>query len=426
MAVQNLPAELDHPFFKKVQADFDEIAEIINIDPNIRTRLRYPNQMLSVSVPIRMDNGQVRLFHGYRVHHNGTLGPCKGGTRYSPHVCMGEVSALATLMTWKCALVGLPLGGSKGGVACDPGILSRNELQRMTRRYTSEILNFIGPDIDSPGPDMGTNEQVMAWMLDTYSIHRGSTRNSVVTGKPVEIGGSLVRRESTGLGVVFTIEEACSKLGRKLDGNTRIIVQGAGNVGGIAAQILNKIGCKVIAINDVTGTIFNEKGLNVDGMLDHLKTYKTLQNYAEGTLISKTDFFALPCDIMILAATENQLTLELAQTIQCKMIAEGANSPTTKEADTYLRTERSDIFVIPDILCNAGGVTVSYFEWVQGLQNFFWSENEVTEKLKQVMVKAFNNIYRLAKKNNFNMRTAALAYGIEKVSSAMLLRGLFP
>jgi len=426
MTVQKLPKELDHPFFKKVQADFDEISQLINLDPNIRTRLRYPYRMFAVSVPIRLDNGQVRLFHGYRVHHNDTLGPCKGGTRFSPLVSMGEVSALAMLMTWKCALVGLPLGGSKGGVACDPYIRSRSELQRITRRYTSEISNYIGPDIDSPGPDMGVDEQVMAWMLDTYSAHHGSTCNSVVTGKPVAIGGSLGRREATGMGVVFTIEEACAKLKVLLNNQTRVIVQGTGNVGGVAAQTLHKIGCKVMALADISGCIYNEKGLNVDEVLSYLQTHRTLQNYSGGELISKEEFFSLETDILILAATENQLTLELAKKLKCRLIAEGANSPITKEADEYLKSERSDIFIIPDILCNAGGVTVSYFEWVQGLQNFFWSENEIMEKLKEIMVKAFNEIYRLAQKNKFPMRTAALATGIEKVGNAMLLRGLFP
>lgn len=426
MTTQYLPNELNHPFFKKVQKDFDEIAQLINLDPNIRTRLRYPERMLAVSIPVRLDNGQVRLFHGYRVHHNDSLGPCKGGTRYSPHVCLGEVAALAMLMTWKCALVGLPLGGSKGGVACDPYIRSRNELQRITRRYTAEIANFIGPNIDSPGPDMGTNQQIMAWMMDTYSIQKGSTTNSVVTGKPVAIGGSLGRQEATGMGVVFMIEEAASKLNLPLNKNTRVVVQGAGNVGGVAAQTLYKIGLKVVALSDISGCIYNEKGLNINEVMEHLRTHRTLKNYEEAQLISKQEFFSLPCDILILAATENQLTLDLAKKINCRILAEGANSPTTKEADVFLQKERPEIFIIPDILCNAGGVTVSYFEWVQGLQNFFWSEVEIMEKLKQIMVKAFNEIHRTAKRNRFSMRTAALVTGIEKVGSAMLLRGLFP
>lgn len=426
MTAQNLPAELNHPFFKKVQSQFDEIAQIINLDPNICTRLRYPFRMVGVSIPTRLDNGQVRLFHGYRVQHNDTLGPCKGGTRYSPHVSMGEVSALAMLMTWKCSLVGLPLGGAKGGVACDPGVRSRNELQRITRRYTAEIANFIGPNVDCPGPDMGTNEQVMAWMMDTYSIHAGATTNSVVTGKPVEIGGSLGRRDSTGMGVVFTIEEAAAKISMPINSNTRVTVQGTGNVGGVAAKTLFKFGCKIIAMNDITGTIYNKNGLNVDEVLNYLGVNRTLKNYPEAEFISKEEFFALETDILILAATENQLTEELAQTVKCRIIAEGANSPTTYEADVFLTKNRPDIFVIPDILCNAGGVTVSYFEWVQGIQNFFWSEAEIMEKLKQIMVKAFNSVYRLSKKNNFSMRTAALATGIEKVGNAMLLRGLFP
>ena len=426
MSINSVPAELDHPFFLKVQHQFEEIASLINLDANIATRLRFPYRMVSVSVPIRLDNGQVRLFHGYRVHHNDALGPCKGGTRFSPHVCLGEVAALATLMTWKCALVGLPLGGSKGGVACDPLVRSRNELQKITRRYTSEIVNFIGPTIDIPGPDMGTNEQVMAWMLDTYSKHQGATINGVVTGKPVAVGGSQGRREATGNGVVFTILEAAVHTNMDMNSNTRVTVQGIGNVGGIAAEKLQEMGCKVIAVNDITGSLYNPNGLNMKAILEHMAKFKTLANYTEADKITKEEFFAVECEILILAALENQLTLELAKTLRCRIIAEGANSPTTQEADDYLNENRPDIFIIPDILCNAGGVTVSYFEWVQGLQNFFWSENEIKERLQEIMVKAFRSVYGFAKKNGFTMRTAALANGIEKVGTAMLLRGLYP
>lgn len=426
MTLQALPPELNHPFFRKVQKQFDDIAGLINLDPNIITRLRYPYRSISVSIPIRLDNGQVRLFHGYRVHHNDTLGPCKGGTRFSPLVSLGEVAALSMLMTWKCSLVGLPLGGSKGGVTCDPLIRSRNELQKITRRYTSEILNFIGPNIDSPGPDMGTNEQVMAWMLDTYSKHRGATINSVVTGKPIDVGGSQGRRDATGNGVLFTIEETAARIKMKLDQNIRVSVQGIGNVGGIAAKNLQTLGCKVIAINDISGSLYNKDGLDIDHITNHLQKYRKLDNYTEAQPITKEEFFAIPTDILILAATENQLTLELAQTIDCKIIAEGANSPTTQEADDYLNKEKPEIFIIPDILCNAGGVTVSYFEWVQGIQNFFWDEKEIRARLKEIMIRAFNNVFNLAKKNKFTMRTAALAVGIEKVGNAMLLRGLYP
>jgi glutamate dehydrogenase (NAD(P)+) len=426
MTLHNVPNELNDPFFSKVQSQFDDIANLINLDANIKTRLRFPYRMMAVSIPIRLDNGQVRLFHGYRVHHNDTLGPCKGGTRFSPHVTMGEVSALATLMTWKCALMGLPLGGSKGGVACDPRIRSRYELQNITRRYTSEISRFIGPNIDSPGPDMGTDEQVMAWMMDTYSQHHGATVNSVVTGKPSLIGGSLGRREATGQGVVFTIEEAASRINLKLNDKTKVTVQGFGNVGGVAAQILSSMGCKIIAINDISGNIYNPEGLDVDDLLAYLKKHKSLSGYSKGDVVTKTEFFAIETDILILAATENQLTLELAKNLKCRIIAEGANSPTTQEAEDYLLENDKDLFIIPDILCNAGGVTVSYFEWVQGLQNFFWSESEILEKLRVIMLKAFTEVFRLSKKNGFTMRTAALATGIERVGAAMLSRGLFP
>ncbi len=426
MSIHALPNELNHPFFKKVQKDFEEIAYLINLDTNIIARLKYPYRSIAVSVPVRLDNGQVRVFHGYRVQHNDALGPCKGGTRFSPHVSMGEVAALATLMTWKCALVGLPFGGAKGGVCCDPNIRSRNELQHITRRYTSEIVNFIGPNIDSPGPDMGTNEQVMSWMMDTYSKHHGNTINSVVTGKPVQVGGSLGRHDATGNGVLYTIQQAYEKLGRKLGSETRVIVQGLGNVGGVAVKKLQELGCKIVGINDISGSLFNDKGMNVTNVIQYLQRNKTLMNYPEGDAITKDQFFALDCDILIMAAAENQLTLEVAKTLKCKMVAEGANSPTTSEADAYLSKDRKEIFVIPDILCNAGGVTVSYFEWVQGLQNLFWTEAEINERLKAIMIKAFHEVYNFAEKNNFSMRTAALAVGVERVGTAMLLRGLFP
>lgn len=409
-----------------MQRQFEEIAYLINLDYNIITRLRYPYRMLGVSIPVRLDNGQVRLFHGYRVHHNDALGPCKGGTRFNPHVSMGEVSALSMLMTWKCALVGLPLGGAKGGVACDPYAHSRNELQKITRRYTSEIVNFIGPNLDSPGPDMGTNEQVMAWMLDTYSKHSGTTVNSVVTGKPVAIGGSQGRREATGNGVVFTIIETAKKTNLPLDSNTCVIVQGMGNVGGVAAEKLQDMGCKIIAVNDISGSLYNAKGLDVRAVLKHITKFKTLSNYQEAETITKEQFFETECDVLILAAMENQLTGDLAKKIRCRIVAEGANSPTTQEADDIINKERPEIFIIPDILCNAGGVTVSYFEWVQGMQNFFWNETEVTSKLKEIMVKSFNEVYNFSQKNKFTMRTAALAAGIERVGAAMLLRGLYP
>lgn len=379
-----------------------------------------------MSIPARLDNGQVRVFHGYRVHHNSALGPCKGGTRYSLGVSLGEVAALAMLMTWKCALVGLPFGGAKGGVCCDPHIRSRNELQNITRRYTSEIVNYIGPNIDSPGPDMGTNEQIMAWMMDTYSKHHGTTINSVVTGKPVAVGGSQGRHDATGNGVVFTIQEAAQKTGLKIDSSTRVIVQGLGNVGGVAVSKLQKLGCKIVAVNDISASIHNPKGLDVEHVTQYLKKNRTLHNYPEADVITKEEFFATDCEILILAAAENQLTLELAETLKCKMIAEGANSPTTREADDYLQKNRPEIFVIPDVLCNAGGVTVSYFEWVQGLQSFFWTEAEVTAKLKDIMVKAFHEVYSFSEKHKFSMRTSALAVGIERVGNAMLMRGLFP
>lgn len=426
MSELDLPAELNHPFYAKVQDQFDVTADRINLDPNIATRLRYPKQTLAVTVPIRMDNQQVKVFMGYRIQHNDTLGPCKGGIRYSPHVASGEVAALAMLMTWKCALVGLPLGGGKGGVCCDPQGLSRNELQKITRRFTTALGDFIGPDRDIPAPDMGTNEQTMAWLMDTYSQNHGRMTPSVVTGKPVEIGGSLGRREATGRGVVTCALKAAEKIGLKIGAGTRVIVQGLGNVGGVAAKLLEAMGCSVVGLCDIGGAVVNPHGLSVQSVLDHVSQRRKLDGFSGGDIITADDFFALPCDILILAACENQVTLDIAKKLQCRLIIEGANSPVTTEADVFLQESRPEIFIVPDILANAGGVTVSYFEWVQGLQNFFWSEAEVNAQLEKIMVRAFDEIFRAATKHGFSMRTAALATGIEKVANAMLLRGFYP
>jgi glutamate dehydrogenase (NAD(P)+) len=375
-----------------------------------------------VSVPTRMDDGRVHVFTGYRVQHNDVLGPFKGGIRYHPAVNLGEVSALAMWMTWKCSLVGLPLGGAKGGIACDPAELSRHELQSMTRRFTAEILNFIGPEVDVAAPDMGTNEQVMAWMMDTYSQHKGHAVPEIVTGKPVAIGGTLGRREATGRGVVYTIIEAARHLNIDLAKCTAA-VQGFGNVGSVAAKELTAIGVKVIGISDRTGGFVDSRGLPVDKLLEVASKNHSLEGCPHGDKISNAELLELKCDILVPAAMEMQITKHNAARVQCRLLAEGANGPTTPEADAILRAK--DIFVIPDILANAGGVVVSYFEWVQDLQNFFWTEDEVNKKLRDILVKAFHEVLDMSQRQNVDMRMAALMIGIERVSRAMLWRGLY-
>jgi glutamate dehydrogenase (NAD(P)+) len=401
---------------------FDIAADKLGVDPNLASRLRRPDRAMIVSVPTRMDNGRVHVFTGYRVQHNDVLGPFKGGIRYHPEVNLGEVSALAMWMTWKCSLVGLPLGGAKGGIACDPAELSRHELQSMTRRFTAEILNFIGPEVDVAAPDMGTNEQVMAWMMDTYSQHKGHAVPEVVTGKPVAIGGTLGRREATGRGVVYTIIEAAKHLNIDLAKCTAV-VQGFGNVGSVAAKELTDIGVKVIGISDRTGGFVDAKGLPVEKLLEVASQNHSLEGCPHGEKISNAELLELKCDILVPAAMEMQLTKHNAARVQCRLLAEGANGPTTPEADIILRDK--EIFVIPDILANAGGVVVSYFEWVQDLQNFFWTEDEVNKKLRDILVKAFHEVLDMSQKQKVDMRMAALMIGIERVSRAMLWRGLY-
>lgn len=422
---KKLTAEWDSSLFRDVQARFEDIAQLMSLDENIYNRLRVPDRALIVSVPFRLDNGHVVVVPGYRVQHNDVLGPCKGGIRYHSQVNLGEVTALSMMMTWKCALVGLPLGGGKGGVTIDPLPLSRQELQRLTRRFTAEIINFIGPDRDIPAPDMGTNEQVMAWMMDTYSHLKGHSVTSVVTGKPVFLGGSQGRREATGRGVVYCIMDAAEKIGMKLGSDTTVVVQGFGNVGEAAAKTMQELGCKIIAIGDHTGAIHNPKGLHFESLMKSKQQGKFVADFTEGERILREDLLTLKCDILIPAATEGVITKDNALKIQCKIIAEGANGPTTNEADKILE-ERGDILIIPDILANAGGVTVSYFEWVQGLQNLFWTEPEVNERLARIMKKAFTEVYDEAKKQKSSLRTAALTLSIRKIAAAMLSRGLFP
>jgi glutamate dehydrogenase (NAD(P)+) len=401
---------------------FDVAANKLAVDPNVAGRLRRPDRAMIISVPTRMDDGRVQVFTGYRVQHNDVLGPFKGGIRYHPAVNLGEVSALAMWMTWKCSLVGLPLGGAKGGIACDPAHLSRAELQSMTRRFTAEMINIIGPEVDVPAPDMGTNEQVMAWIMDTYSQHKGHAVPEIVTGKPVAIGGSLGRREATGRGVVYTIIEAAKHLGIDLTKCTAV-VQGFGNVGSVAVKELANIGIKIIGVSDRTGGFVDMKGLPVEKLLEVADKNHSLEGCPYGDRISNEEVLELKCDVLVPAALEMQITKANAGRVQCRILAEGANGPTTPEADAILRDK--DVFLIPDILANAGGVVVSYFEWVQDLQNFFWNEGEVNNKLREILVKAFHEVLQMSQKHSVDMRLAALMIGIDRVVRAMLWRGLY-
>ncbi len=401
---------------------FEIAAEKLNLDSNVAVRLKRPDRALIVSVPTRMDDETVHVFTGYRVQHNDVLGPFKGGIRYHPDVNLGEVSALAMWMTWKCALVGLPLGGAKGGVACDPMELSRKELQAMTRRYTAEIMNFIGPDMDIPAPDMGTNDQVMAWVMDTYSQHKGYAVAEVVTGKPVEIGGTQGRREATGRGVVYVMMEAAKHLNIDLARCTAA-VQGFGNVGSVVVKELADIGVKVVAVSDRTGGFYDPKGLPVESILEYAAKNPDLGGCPFGEKVSNADLLEVKCDILVPAALSMQITGANAGKLKCRILAEGANGPTTLEADAII--QQKEIFVIPDILANAGGVIVSYFEWVQDLQNFFWTEEEVNKRLREILTRAFHQVLDMSKREKVGMRQAALMLGISRVARAMLWRGLY-
>ncbi len=413
-----------HPIFDMACRQFDIVADRLEIPHDERAWLKYPKRSLTVSVPIKRDDGSVTVFSGYRVQHHLTLGPTKGGMRYHPDVCLGEVAALAMWMSWKCALAGLPYGGAKGGVNCDPRKLSIGELERVTRRFTQELVQFIGPQIDIPAPDMGTNEQTMAWMMDTYSVHAGHSVPGVVTGKPVGLGGSLGRRESTGRGVSYLINRAMDTL--EMDpAKCTAVIQGFGNVGSIAAFSLAKYGMKITGVSDVSGGIYNPDGLDLLKLQEHLAKTRSLVGFGEGELVSNEQLLELPCDVLVPAALERQITGENASRLKCRILAEGANGPTTPDADLIL-DQRDDVFVIPDILCNAGGVIVSYFEWVQDRQSFFWTETEVMDKLFRILEGSFHQTLQLSRKEKISMRAAALTLGIKRVRDAKQMRGLFP
>ena len=414
----------DNPTFRMACQQFDLVADRLEIPDNERDRLKYPKRSLTVALPIRRDNGATEVFCGYRVQHHLTLGPTKGGLRYHPNVEIGEVAALAMWMSWKCALTGLPYGGAKGGIACDSGKLSPAELERLTRRYTQEMIPFIGPQVDIMAPDLGTNEQVMAWMMDTYSMHMGHSVPGIVTGKPVLLGGSLGRREATGRGVAYLVNRSMDTIG--LDaGKATAVVQGFGNVGSVAALSLAKNGVKVIAVSDANGGLFNAKGLDLYKLDQYATENKTVAGFPGADPISNEQLLVTPCDILVPAAMERQITQKNAGKIQCRILAEAANGPTTPEADEII-AQRPEIFVIPDILCNAGGVIVSYFEWVQDLQSFFWNETEVTDKLFRILENAFAQTLGLSRKQKISMRLAALSHGVTRVRDAKKVRGLFP
>ena len=415
--------EYDTPLYRTAIAQFDQAVPLADVDPGIAERLRHPERSIIVSCPVGLDDGTRVVFPGYRVQHSSVLGPTKGGIRYDPEVTLGECAALAVWMTWKCALLRLPYGGAKGGVRCNPRQMSPRELEGLTRRFTSELLPVIGPKEDIPAPDMATNEQTMAWMMDTYSMQVGHAVPEIVTGKPISIGGSVFRQEATGAGVVMVTARACERLGWNLT-EQRCVVQGFGNVGGIAAHELVDRGATVIAVSDASGGFYDGNGLDVHAMSDFAKEHSSLEAWETGTRISNEELLELPCDILVLAAREDQVTGENAHRIQARLISEGANGPTSLEADAVL-AERG-IPILPDILTNAGGVTVSYFEWVQDLGRLFWGRDEIRDKLAEKLNDAFDRVWEISQERGVTLRTAALVAGIREVAGALDARGLYP
>ncbi|MGA9349218.1 MAG: Glu/Leu/Phe/Val dehydrogenase [Anaerolineae bacterium] len=405
------------------QRQFDAAAEVLDLDLGLRKVLRNTKRELTVHFPVVMDDGHLEVFTGYRVHHNTARGPTKGGIRYHPDVTLDEVRALSMWMTWKCAVVGIPYGGAKGGVVCNPKKMSQQEIINLTRRYTTEITMMIGPDKDIPAPDVNTNPQTMAWIMDTYSMHHGYSVPAVVTGKPLSIGGSEGRFEATGRGVMLTIREALKRLGMPIEGAT-VAVQGFGNVGSISAYLLQDEGCRIIAVSDSQGGILNPPGLNARDVLRFKQETGTVIGYPGADVISNEEILELECDILVPAALEGQITAEIAPRIRAKVIAEGANGPTTPEADDIFFDK--GIFLIPDILCNAGGVVVSYFEWVQDLQSFFWREKQINQELERIMVRSFDEVYSIGQEKGINMRLAAYVLGVRRVAEATMTRGIYP
>ena len=412
------------PVFEMARTQFHVIADYLEIPLDERDRLLFPKRAITVACPIHRDDGRLAVFHGFRVQHHLTLGPTKGGTRYSPKLDLGEVAALAIWMSWKCALAGLPYGGAKGGVTVDPYALSRRELESLSRRYMQEMIPFVGPHTDVMAPDMGTNEQVMAWFMDTYSMYQGKTVTEIVTGKPVACGGTEGRRDATGRGVAHLVDRALARVGRTPTGATAI-VQGFGNVGSVAAQALAERGVRVVGVSDHTSCYFDPKGLDVAQLVRHTLARGTLAGFSNELAADPAELLTQACDILVPAAMERVIDASVAARLRCRVLAEGANGPTTPDADEVL-ARRPEIFVIPDILCNAGGVVVSYFEWVQDLQQFFWDEPEVMSRLYHVLDRAFAAVMDRVARDKVSHRTAAMAIGVDKVRSAKRVRGLFP
>ena len=418
-----VPLYEDSPTFRMACRQLESVAEAIEIDKGILSRLALPKRALVVSIPVKMDDGHTEVFTGYRVQHSLTSGPSKGGLRYHPSVDVGEVAALAMWMSWKCGIMHLPFGGAKGGIACDPAALSRNEKEHLTRRFTEEVLCIIGPRQDVMAPDLGTDEQTMAWIMDTYSMKVGYACPEIVTGKPVELGGCVGRREATGRGVTYCILEAMKELQIHPE-NATAVVQGYGNVGSVACQELHQRGVRVVAVGDRYGAIRNPRGIDVPALARHCSEGKLLRDFPQAEPIDPADLLTTQCTVLVPAALERVITAANAGRLRCRILAEAANGPTTPEADLVLN--ESDVFIIPDVLCNAGGVTVSYFEWVQDIQQFLWSEEQVNQKLQELMLKAFRQVSNLAKTRNLTMRVAALSLGVQKIAREKQQRGLFP
>src|SRR5437764_5495399 len=410
------------PIFSAMLQEFDEAARILSLERGIWRILTNPKRQITVSCPVQMDNGEIVVFTGYRVQYNITLGPAKGGIRYHPNVTLDEVTALAAWMTWKCAIAHIPFGGGKGGIIVDPNLLSRRELEALTRRYVAEIVDAIGPEKDVPAPDVNTNDQIMASVMDTYSMHVGHASTAVVTGKPIEMGGSLGRREATGRGVMIVTRESLKHLGASLKGAT-IAVQGFGNVGSISAELLAEQGAKIVAVTDWKGGVYNEGGLDIPKLLAHVQQHKTVERFGGAEPLDNEGLFTLPVDVLIPAALENQITIDNAPAIKAKIVIEGANGPTTPDAHRHLH-ERG-VFVVPDILANSSGVTTSYFEWVQDRYGYFWTEKEVNERLEAKMVEAFNAVLQTSLKYRVDMRTAAYIVAISRVATVTRMRGMY-
>jgi glutamate dehydrogenase (NAD(P)+) len=422
MPALTVPEEMN--VYQNAEARFEVAANKLGLEQGVYRYLKYPDKEITLYIPVGMDNGQLEVFTGYRVLHSSVRGPGKGGIRFAPDVSLDEVRALSAWMTWKCAVVDIPFGGAKGGIICDPRKMSRGELERLTRRYTAELSDWLGPERDIPAPDVGTNEQTMAWVMDTYAMHARQATTAVVTGKPIDLGGSRGRREATGRGVMICVDKAITKLGlRKQD--TRVVVQGFGNVGSLAAELMQQAGYRIIGLADIGGGLYNDNGFDIPKAIEWVYTRKKpLQEFpGGGTKMSARDVLFQPCDVLIPAAIENQITEQNAHQVQAKILCEGANGPTTWQADAVI--DSKGIFTVPDILGNAGGVTVSYFEWVQDRQGFFWRESEVNERLFDIMDRAFDEVVRYAETHRVNNRIAAYMLAIDRVATSLKLRGIY-